>query len=47
MVLCLGLKGSGKSTLLAILSGESTDEIAPTVGVYLLSFNPSDSVISN
>ena len=36
MVLCLGLKGSGKSTLLAILSGESTEEIAPTVGLYLI-----------
>ena len=31
-VVCLGLKGSGKSTLLAVLSGESSDEIAPTVG---------------
>ena len=33
-VLCLGLKGAGKSTLLAVLSGESSDEIAPTVGSY-------------
>ncbi|KAL4227629.1 ADP-ribosylation factor-like protein 15 [Mactra antiquata] len=31
-VLCLGIGKSGKSTLLAKVSGESTDEIEPTVG---------------
>lgn len=34
-VLCLGLGKSGKSTLLAKVSGESTDEIEPTVGKIL------------
>jgi len=35
-VLCLGLGGAGKSSLLATVSGESTDDIEPTVGKSLL-----------
>lgn len=33
-VVCIGLSKSGKSTLLSVLSGESTDNIEPTIGMY-------------
>lgn len=33
-VVCVGLSKSGKSTLLSVLSGESTDNIEPTIGMY-------------
>ena len=38
-MLCVGLSGAGKSTILALLAGETTDKLEPTMGFAIKAFN--------
>ncbi|XP_062603417.1 phosphorylated adapter RNA export protein-like [Saccostrea cucullata] len=44
-VLCLGLSKTGKSTLLSVLSGESTENIEPTVGFSIKALIFSNCIV--
>lgn len=44
-VVCIGLSKSGKSTLLSVLSGESTDNIEPTIGFRIKALMFNDCIV--
>ncbi|XP_022334693.2 ADP-ribosylation factor-like protein 15 [Crassostrea virginica] len=44
-VVCIGLSKTGKSTLLSVISGESTDNIEPTVGFRIKALMFDDCIV--